>query len=111
MLITPESLIAELRQAVPHFNLNAEWAEDNLLYPIINDFARYIIEQADWGDQDELKASLRFLERCICDGDPRVHDLGDECVGSLSVAHCAEEIKSASGPHTLTVWNEVDQRR
>jgi hypothetical protein len=111
MLITCESLIAELRQAVPHFKLDEEWAKDSLLYPIINDFARYIIEQAGWGDGDELKASLQFLERCISDGDPGVHDLAHECVESLSVGHRAEDIKSASGPHTLALWNDISQRR
>jgi len=109
MLITRESLISELRQGVPNFKLDEEWAENSLSYLIINDFARYIIEQADWGDNDELKESLHFLERCISDGDPGVHDLAHECVESLSVARCAEEIKSALGPRTLKLWNEISQ--
>jgi hypothetical protein len=107
MLITPELLISELRQAVPHFKVDELWVEDSLLYPIINDFARYIIEQAEWEDADELRASLQLLERCISDGDPKVHELAHECVESLVSGNRTEEIKAAMGPNTLALWNEV----
>ena len=44
--MTSQTILAQLQKAVPHFHLDPEWFEDNLTYPAINDFARYICSEA-----------------------------------------------------------------
>ena len=86
MTITNESLIEELRRALPQFKLNEAYVEDQLMYPIMNDLARYVVEQSEWDDENELRASLGFVERCVSEGDSYVRDVAHECIESLSTS-------------------------
>jgi hypothetical protein len=107
MIITKGSLLSELRSALPQLRVDDDWAADELLYPIINDLARYIALQSDCGDEDELRASLAFVERCASQGDLYVRGLAHECIESLCVAPGAQKIKSAAGASTVSMWNAI----
>ena len=83
MRVTKETLIDSLRTALPGFEINSEFAEDGLGYPIFNDLARYVCDQAQVGDFDEVKDSLAFLELSLQGGDAYIHDLVLECLETL----------------------------
>ncbi len=107
MTITRETLVAELRLTLPHFRVDEAYADEGLEYPIIGDLARYVVEQSDWGDEEELRACLAFVERCFAEGDSYVRDLAHDCVESICVGQHAQSIRSEVGANTAAVWDEI----
>ena|ERR1700676_3184140 len=83
--VTRENLIDSLRLALPGFEIKSEFAEDELGYPIFNDLARYVCDQARLGDFDEVRNALSFLELSLEGGNAYIHDLVVECL-SVSFA-------------------------
>ncbi len=79
------------------------------MYPIMNDLARYVVEQSEWGDENELQASLGFVERCVSEGDSYVRDVAHECIESLSISPKAERIRSAAGANTVAIWDQIQR--
>lgn len=83
MSLTKYSLIATLRNHLPAFSINQDWIEASLGYPIINDLARYLCEEALCGNYDEVKRGLDFLRLCAKGGDSYTRDLVHECLDTL----------------------------
>jgi hypothetical protein len=102
--VTKESLLHALRIALPGFEINSEWAEEGLGYPIFNDLARYICNQAELGDFDEVRNSLAFLELSLQGGDAYIHDLVVECLETLVSCKDIESIKQHFGSRIVDVW-------
>jgi hypothetical protein len=103
--MTRETFVNDLRSAVPEFEIDVLWAEDNLGFPIINDFARYTCETAAI-DPKDVENALHFLEKCMKEGDSYIHDLVHECLESLSSCPNIDSIKSIFGPLVKNLWND-----
>ena len=113
MQITKHTLIKGLKDEVPGFVIDPDSAEDGLGYPIINDLARYICQEADvayWtsdaSGSDEVKRAILFLERCLERGDQYVRDLVHECLDTLRSCSRITQIQPDFGVLTLRLWNE-----
>ena len=104
--MTKETVLRELRGAVPNFRLNPEWSEDGLAYPVINDFARYICSEADSLGWDEVAASVAFLERALAEGDGYVRDLVLECVESIASCDSINMIRGCFGTRVSALWEQ-----
>jgi hypothetical protein len=85
--------------------INPEWLEDELGYPIINDLARYVCEQARLRDFGEVRSSLAFLETGLERGDSYIHDLVGESLETLFSCHEIESIRPSFGPRVHDMWS------
>jgi hypothetical protein len=47
MHMTNETVLSEMRRAVPGFEIASDWSSDNLTFPVFNDFAGYICAEAE----------------------------------------------------------------
>lgn len=103
--ITGNNLIDSLRRMVPGFTINPDWVGDNLAYPIINDLARYVCDQASLKEFDKVRHGLQFLEAGLERGDSYVHDLVHESLETLLSCECIDAIRSQFGPRVLDYWN------
>jgi hypothetical protein len=115
--ITKDTLIKTLQAEVPSFVIDPDWIEEALSYPIINDFARYICQEADIAfyiheadSYDEVKKALRFLEMGLEAQDPYMRDLVHECLETLLSCNRIPEIKVYFGPRVLRFWNEFFEK-
>ncbi len=106
MYISKETLISSLRRAIPMFEPNPEWVDNQLGYPIINDLARYTCEQAKSEQFDEVQKVLAFLETSIEAGDPYIEDLALEYLETLLSCERIAAIKTYFGPQALARWNK-----
>jgi hypothetical protein len=104
--VTRENLIDSLRIALPGFEIKSEFAEDALGYPIFNDLARYICEQAQLGDFDEVRKSFEFFELSLQGGDAYVRDLVLECLETLGSCKVIESIKQHFGSRVVNLWRD-----
>lgn len=104
--ITRASLISSLRAEVPEFKVNPEWVDDQLGYPIVNDLARYICEQAGLQDFAQVNRGLSFMEKCLVEGDTYSRDLVLEGLETLLSCRNVAAIKSLFGPHVLDLWDK-----
>jgi hypothetical protein len=114
MVLTLESAILELRRAVPSFPIDSDWEVEGLLYPIFNDFARficsaaevlqYVTSDAEANRLSQVPICMEFLERALKQGDPTVRDLVHECVETLSECTWSQQIKKWVGPQTSAIW-------
>jgi hypothetical protein len=102
--VTRDTLLRNLRTALPQFEVNPDWSADNLTYPIINDLARYICEQASYGEHEEIKQALQFLELCLTEGDSDVRDLVHECLDTINSCVHIEQIKVHFGTQVFELW-------
>ena len=103
--ITSSNLLLSLRRIVPGFEINPDWEEDGLGYPIINDLARYIGDQARLGQFDKVREGLAFLESGLELGDSYIHDLVHESLETFLSYDCIDMIESQFGPRVLDYWN------
>ncbi len=106
MGISRDTMIAELRAAVPGFTIDADWVPDNLGYLIVSDLARYICDQALLSDWEEVKKGTGFLEKSLEGGDSYMRDVVHEFLEALLSCPHAGEIKQYFGPRTLDLWNQ-----
>jgi|ERR1700722_12863408 hypothetical protein len=107
--MTSQTILAQLQKAVPHFHLDPEWFEDNLTYPAINDFARYICSEAAVCSvagipRDDLHRAVTFLEEALRTGDAGVRDLVFECLETLRVCDSMGLVREYFGPKTQDLW-------
>jgi hypothetical protein len=109
--ITRSNLIDSLRLTVPGFEINPDWLEEDLGYPIVNDLARYICSQAVLADYDQVRNGLAFLESGLEIGDSYVHDLVHESLETLLSCERIGVIKAQFGPRVLEYWNASFQSR
>jgi hypothetical protein len=70
--ITRNNLLDSLRRMAPGFQINPDLKEDSLGYPIVNDLARYICDQAGLDEFDKVRNGLEFLEVGLKLGDSYV---------------------------------------
>src|ERR1700678_2788417 len=96
--MTSQTILAQLQKAVPHFRIDPEWLEDNLTYPAINDFARYICSEAGRCSvtdipRDNLQGAVAFLESALRSGDGGVRDLVSECLETLRMCDSIGVVK------------------
>jgi len=115
MHVTLDTIIENLRYALPQFQIDPMWAEDNLTYPIIDDLGRYICERTTYSEYDENDAAeiaraLDFLERCLAEGDSDVRDLVHECLETLDCCDHFEQIKIHFGPQVLALWQKFFEK-
>lgn len=113
MLLTPESAITELRNAVPSFE--SEWTDDRLSYLVFNDFARFICSEAEIlaylkpGEKadsfSQVPACMQVLERLVREEDPNLRDLVSEAIETLSAYPHSQHVKKWAGPEVRTDWN------
>ena len=108
--ITRANLIESLRVLVPKFEVNPDWLKDELGYPIINDLARYICDQAKLEDLDEVRSGLAFLEMSLESGDSYIHDLVLESLETLISCDEIGSIKSYFGPRVHDLWSACLRR-
>jgi hypothetical protein len=106
MRVTKENLIDSLRVALPGFENKSEFAEDVLGYPIFNDLARYVCDQARLGDFDEVRNSLAFLEVSLQGRDAYARDLVLECLETLVPCKDIELIRQHFGSRTVNLWRD-----
>jgi hypothetical protein len=104
--MTKETFVNALRSAVPDFEMDAEWSNDDLGFPIINDFARYICATAAI-DPEDVENAVHFLEKCLNEGDSYIRDLVHECLETLSSCVGIESIKGMFGPLVTTLWTDL----
>jgi len=109
--ITRSTLVESLRRIVPEFEINPDWLEDDLGYPIVNDLARYICDQARLPDLNRVKNGLAFLEAGLEFGDSYVHDLVHESLETLLSCDHILVIKAHFGPRVLDYWKTSFQSR
>jgi hypothetical protein len=107
--MTALTILAQLQEAVPHFHIDPEWLEDNLTYPAINDFARYICSEAAVSStagspRDDLRRAVTFLEEALRRGDAGVRDLVLECLETLRVCDSMGLVSEYFGPKTQDLW-------
>jgi len=107
--MTSQTILAELQRAVPHFHIDPEWLEDNLTYPAINDFARYICSEAAVCSEagiprDDLHRAVTFLEEALRSGDAGVRDLVLECLETLRACDSIWLVREHFGPETQGLW-------
>ena len=120
MPLTSESVITELRAAVPSFAIDSEWEAGGLSYPIFNDFARFVcseaevlqyVESVDEAHRmSQVPASMQFLERLLREGDSDVRDLVSEAIETLASCPREGEVKKWAGPQVSAVWNSQPWR-
>ena len=103
--ITSSNLLVALRRIVPDFAINPDWEEDSLGYPLINDLARYIGDQARLGQFDKVRDGLAFLEAGLESGDSYIKDLVHEGLETLLSSDNITAIKAYFGPRVLDLWN------
>ena len=106
MIINKETMIDELRSAVPEFVIDPDWVPENLGYLIFNDLARYLCEQAQFSDWKVVKQGMDFLERSLDGQDSYMRDLVHEVLEALSSCDQVSEVKQYFGPRTRVLWNE-----
>ena len=106
MIINKETMIDELRGAVPEFVIDPDWVPENLGYLIFNDLARYLCEQTQLSDWKVVKQGMDFLERSLDGQDPYMRDLVHEVLEALLSCDQASEVKQYFGPRTQVLWNE-----
>jgi hypothetical protein len=108
-LITRDNLVGSLRIVVPGFEINPDWLDgdfgDPLGYPIIDDLARYICDQARLADFDQVRNGLAFLEGGLESGDTYILDLVHESLETLLACDNITAIKAYFGPRVLDLWN------
>jgi hypothetical protein len=102
--ITESNLIDSIRLVVPKFDIDQDWVDDILGYPIINDLARYICDRARLEDFEEVKSGLAFLEMGLEDGDSYLHGLVHESLETLQSCQHIESIKKYFGPRVHDFW-------
>jgi hypothetical protein len=78
--MTSQTILAQLRKTVPYLHIDLEWLEDNLTYPAINDFARYICSEAAVCSvagipRDNLHKAVTFLEEALRTSTPDIQAL------------------------------------
>jgi hypothetical protein len=96
--ITRNNLLDSLRRMAPGFQINPDLKEDSLGYPIVNDLARYICDQAGLDEFDKVRNGLEFLEVGLKLGDSYKHDLVHESLETLFSCERINVIKSQFGP-------------
>lgn len=106
MIINKETMIEELRGAVPELVIDPDWMADKLGYLIFNDLARYFCEQAQFSDWKVVKQGMDFLERSLEGQDPYMRDLVHEVLEILLSCDQVSEMKQYFGPQTQILWNE-----
>ena len=106
MIINKETMIEELRDAVPEFVIDPDWVPQKLGYLIFNDLAQYLCEQAQFSDWKAAKQGMDFLERSLEGGDPYMRDLVHEVLETLLSCDQVSEVKQNFGPRTRVLWNE-----
>lgn len=100
--ITRDNLIERLQNAVPDFAINPDWRDDNLVYPIMNDLARFICDREGIGDVEQVRTGVGFLELGLEGGDEYVRDLVSEALETLAAAYsCSPEILRATTTGSL----------
>jgi hypothetical protein len=107
--MTSQTILAQLQRAVPHFHIDPEWLDDNLTYPAINDFARYICSEAAVCSvaaisREELHRAVKFLEEALRTGDAGVRDLVLECLETLRACDSIGLVTEYFGPETQDLW-------
>jgi hypothetical protein len=108
--VTRENLITLLRIALPEFQIEPEWAEEQLGYPIINNLARHICDHAGRADFDEVRRGLAFLEVSLQHGDPYIRDLVLEGLETMASHREIESVKQYFGPRVRDLWDSFSQR-
>lgn len=106
MIINKETMIEELRGAVPDFVIDPDWVPENLGYLIFNDLARYLCEQAQLSDWKVVKQAMDYLERSLDGQDSYMRGLVHEVLEALLSCDQVSEVKQYFGPRTLVLWNE-----
>jgi hypothetical protein len=104
-----ETFIQALVSAVPGFKPDSDWVAESLCYPVVNDLARYVCEEAD-RDGDGVESALKFLETALSQGDLYIRDLVHECFDTLDSCGKISEIKKHFGPQTLALWNQFFEK-
>jgi hypothetical protein len=101
-------LIQEMNEALPLFHPTREWLEDELLYLIVDDLARYLCSAASDGQWGEVSTGLAFLERALKKGDDDVRDAIYDGASILKSCDSVDLIKRELGPEMLDLWRRRD---
>ena|SRR5271166_5935815 len=107
--ITRDNLIERLQNTVPDFAINPDWWDDNLGYPIMNDLARFICDQARMEDFDQARTGIGFLEMGLEVGDEYVRDLVSEALETLAACQHVAAVQGYFGPRLLSLWTTIRQ--
>ena len=91
---------------MPEFNPDPLWEEEQLSYPIINDLARYICEQATIEDFQKVDQGLQFLDASLKSGDEQMRPLVIEALETLFSCPAIAKIKERFSPEVLKLWDE-----
>ena len=70
--MTKATVMSELQRVVPRFRVDSDYLNDQLTYPVFNDFARFICSEAevlcfankedDASRMSQVEVSMAFLE-------------------------------------------------
>jgi hypothetical protein len=114
MLMTMDTVLVELQNAVPEFHATPEWLSEALTYLVFGDFARFICSEAEvlqYVDSEaealqlsQVQVSVAFLERALREGDQDVRDLIFDCIESVASCEWIDPIKKYFGPEINALW-------
>lgn len=121
MLMTMDTVLAKLQDAVPGFHPTAEWLSEGNTYLVFGDFARFICSEAEVlqyvhseneaSQLSQVQISVAFLERALRDGDQDVRDLIFDCIESVAGCEWFDQLKKYFGPELNALWARHFQSR
>jgi hypothetical protein len=106
-MINKKDIIPELRKRFPDFIITPALSEDELVYPILGDFARYIIQKFKEGKEKELNDIFKFIEILQTDADDYTKEAAT--IGVLeSLQNKNIEMQRYLGKVSLEQWNKLN---
>ena len=110
-MINKKDIISELRKRFPDFLINADYSEEELIYPIFGDFARYIIQKFKEDNKQELSNIFNFIETLHTDADDFIKEAST--IGILEGLQNINEIEEREiniylGKASLEYWQRLN---
>lgn len=106
-MINKEDIIPELSKRFPDFTINPDFMGDELIYPILGEFARYIVQKFREENKQELIIIFEFIETLHTDADDFTREAATIGIleGLQNVSEIREqEIKKYLGKISLESW-------
>jgi len=105
MIVYRDTLISSLSTSIPEFDIDPDWIEGPLGYPLINDLARFALKQIATGNTNAIERIGAFLEGALQSEDGYLEDLVLEFLDNLRTCDKAVAVIAPHfGQQTRSLW-------